>query len=178
MNKKGQFGFILLFFILVAVLLGGALLISIGVGVVRTSTDAIIPELEGIGMVGDTNVSQSAKYVTTPVNGFLNSLDWMGGVVYLVAIIGLFGLAFTYKYTMNKLFIAVFLGFAVLLIFLSIVISNMYEEFYTSNDELGTQLQSQSLLSWLILQAPLVFTVMIFAAGIVLFSGMNEEDTV
>ena len=96
----------------------------------------------------------------------------------MIAIIGLFGLAVTYRMTMNRLFIAIFFALAILLIIMSILMSNIYEDIYTGTDEFGTKMKEQTMMSYLILHSPMVFTVVIFISGIVLFSGIRQEEFV
>lgn len=175
MNKQGQIGNILLFFIIVAVLIVVGVVIGILASVIDIATDTIIPEIEGIGMVGDQNITQYSQYGTTPVNTFVQNLTWIGGVMYMMGVVGLFGIAFAFRLTMNRVYIILFFGLAILMIFLSILISNIYEDIYSGGDELSTRLQDQTILSYLVLHSPLIFTIVIFASGIVLFSGVSEE---
>jgi len=176
MNKKANFGFILLFFVLIAILLVVSFFIAISIGVIDTVADVVIPEIENIGMVGDSNITQYTQYGTQPVSILINSFTWMGGLAYMIAIIGLFGLAVTYRMTMNRLFIAIFFALAILLIIMSILMSNIYEDIYTGTDEFGTKMKEQTMMSYLILHSPMVFTVVIFISGIVLFSGIRQEE--
>ena len=175
MNKHGEFPLMLLFFIIVAVILVAGLFLSMGTSVIKIFTDVAIPELESIGSVGGSNISQYSAYVTTPIDIFVNSLSWMGGVVYLIAFIGLFGIALGFRVTMNKWLIGLFVLFAVLIIFMSIFISNIYESLYQDGTEFGENIRDQTLLSFLILQSPLILTIVIFVSGIVMFTGVGRE---
>jgi hypothetical protein len=177
MNKKGSFGVLLFFMIIIAVLIVAGVGIAILIGVINIGTDTIIPELSNIGMVDGSNISEYAEYTTTPVNTLISSFTWMGGVAYGMAIFGLIGLAIAFRLTMSKIFIVVFFAFAVLLLFLSILISNIYQDIYSGTDELATELKDQVMLSWLILKSPLIFSVVIFISGIILFSGIIQEES-
>jgi len=176
MDNKGNMGLILGFFILVAVLLGLGFLIVIGSSIVNLVFDEIVPEIEGIGTVGSANITQASEYSLTPLNTLVQSFTWIGGLVYIFGLIGLVGLSFAYRTTMNRWFIGIFVLFALLMIMASIFMSNIYEDFYDDSSDLGDRLKEHTMLSWLILNSPLVFTVVIFISGIILFSGVGEEQ--
>jgi len=178
MDKKGNMGFMLSFFIAIAILIVVSFFIAIVVGIISITSDTIIPEIEGIGLVGNSNISEYSEYGLKPVETLINSFSWIGGITYVIALFGLFGFAVTYRLTMNKFFIVLFFAFAILLIILSILMSNIYEDIYTGTDELSVEMQNQTLLSYLILHAPMILTVVIFVSGIILFSGMNQEEYV
>jgi len=177
-GKKGQVGFIIFFFILIAVFLVASLFIGIGSVVVKMATDTIIPEVENIGMVGNANITTYARYTTVPLSTLINSFTWMSGILYMTALIGLFVLAFGYRMTSNKWLIVFFFALTLLLILLSIFISNIYEDLYTGNDEIGKGLQEHTLLSFLVIHSPFIFSILIFASGIILFTGSEQEGFV
>ena len=58
----------------------------------------------------------------------------------------------------------------------SIVISNIYEDIYNGDDELGSRLRDQKILSFLMLNSPVIFTAVIFISGVILFTGINDEE--
>ncbi len=173
-NKKGNFGTMLFFFIIISVVLVVGLFIAIGTGVIKIFMDEFIPVIEGIGTIGNsTNITEYAGFALTPVEIFVDSLSWMGGVVYLVAFIGLFGLAIGFRVTMQKWLIGLFILLALLLIIMSIYISNIYEDLYGDNGVFGESMREQKLLSFLLLNCPLILTIIIFASGVVLFAGLD-----
>lgn len=66
--------------------------------------------------------------------------------------------------------------FVVLLIFGSIIISNMYEDLLNSGDSvIGDGLGSQKAMTYLLLHSPWVLTVFAFFVGIYIFSGTQRE---
>ncbi len=175
MNKRGDFGMMLFFFIVIAVVLVVGLFLAISTGVITIFMDEFVPVIEGIGTVGDsTNLTEYSGYALTPVETFVNSLSWMGGVVYLVAFFGLFGLAIGFRVTMNKWLIGLYVLMALLLIIMSIYISNIYEDLYGDTSDFGENIRSQKLLSFLILNCPMILTIIIFASGVVLFAGLED----
>ena len=58
---------------------------------------------------------------------------------------------------------------------MSMFISNIYEDFYSGTDDLATRMQEQTILSWMILYSPLIFAIIAFIAGAIMFSGGTEE---
>lgn len=178
MNRKGNFGLLLAMMILMAILIVGGFAIAIFIGVIDTATEVIIPEIEGIGVVGSSNISQYAEYTTVPITTLITSFTWIGGIMYMAAILGLIGISIAFRVTMSKVFIVMFFAFSILLIFLSIFMSNIYQDFYEDTGDFGDKLKEQVMLSWLILHSPLIFSVVIFISGIILFSGIMEENTI
>lgn len=177
-DKRGNFIAILFFFTVVAVLLVASLFLAFGGAAIDLVMDEVTPEISGIGEVGVANVSEYADYSIVPFNSFVQNLTWMTGVVYVLALIMLFGISIMYRATTHRVFIPIFIVMAILIILLSILISNIYEDFYKDNGDFGDRLKEQVLLSWLIINSPAVFIVMIFLSGIILFTGMGEGDIV
>lgn len=169
----------LLFFIIIAVLLVVSLFIAMGTSIITIVADAIIPEIQKIGVVdGGGNISEYADYGLKPVNIMIDSLSWFGGVIYMIALFGLFGIAIGYKITLSKWLIGMYILLAIMIIIMSIFISNIYEDLYQDSTEFGENIREQTLLSFLILQAPLILSITIFASGIILFSGLGQEEGV
>jgi len=179
-NKKGQFGAMLLFFIVIAFVLAAGLAIGILVSSASMFMNEFVPEIESIGTLSGTgaNVTEYSGYALTPLNTFISSWSWIGGVLYLVALIGLFGFAIGYKTTMNKWMMGLFIMFALLIIILSIIISNIYQDLYEDNSSFGDSIKSQKILSFLLLNSPFIMCIVVFASGIILFSGAGQEDMV
>jgi len=177
-DKRGNFITILFFFTVVAVLLSVSLFLAFGAAAVDLVMDEITPEIVGIGSVGVANISEYSEYSIVPFNSFIQNLKWLTGVVYALSLISLFGISFMYRTTTNRVFIPIFVVMAILLILLSILISNIYEDFYGDNEDFSDRLKEQVLMSWLIINSPIVFTVIIFLSGVILFTGMGEGDMV
>lgn len=178
MNKKGSFGAILFFFILIAIVLSAGLFLAIGGAVMDMFFDEFVPEIENIGTVGSSNITEYSEYGLTPVNTFVQSFTWLGGVIYMLAIILVFGMAIAARATANRWLIGFFMVTGFLLIIGSIFISNIYQDFYQDDGDLGTRLQNQEILSFLILHSPVIFSIVIFVSGIIVFSGLGEESYV
>ena len=180
MNFKGEanFGMFLGFFILVAIIMGAGLFIIVGSSAVNYAMDIIAPEVSSIGMLGSANMTTISSYAITPLNTLVQGFVWLTGALYFITFFGLFALAIGFKATMSKWMIPLFLLMAVLMLFASIFISNMYQDMYTTNDDVTIIMKEHVLLSWLILHQPMIFTVIILTSGIIMFSGMKEEDMI
>lgn len=176
MKNKGQIGGLIFFFLAVAfIIVAGIFLVFIS-GALNFVADTVVPEIQGIGTVGDTNITQVSEYAITPINTVIQNLTWLGGAIYVIMVIGLFGLAFTFRLTKMKVLMALFVGFAILMVFVSIIISNMYEDAYNDDGDFGSRLKEQTLLSYMILHSPMIFVVVIFVSGIIMFTGVGEDD--
>jgi len=167
-NKKGQMGIIIFFGILFVILILG-LVIGLVIALTNWTTETITPALEGIGMVENTNVSQAVTDTLGNVNSMVQTLTWMGGVIFVLAIVtcALF-VAFAGEST-PPIFMGLFFGFLILLIFLSIFVSNAYEDLYNGNDEIASRLQEQTILSYMLLYSPLILTVIAILTGVFIF---------
>jgi len=172
-NKKGNvFATIYLVGIMMVLLIVGVLVV-IGSSILNWTLDEAVPELTSIGMVGDANVSVIAGYGINPVNGFIQSWTWMTGVVYFFALFACIALAFVYRSTGEGWTIALFFGLMVVLILASIFMSNIYEEIYDGNDDLALRLQEHAMLSFFIIHSPLIFSLIGFISGIIIYTGDN-----
>lgn len=176
MNKKGNAMGILL-------VIGGALLLLVvafifvfGISTLEIVTDTITPELTGLGQVGDWNASSTMNMIMTPTNSIVSKLSWLGGIVYIIGLMGLLGLAFLYRTSNEKWVIFFFFGLMMVLILCSIFISNAYEAFYIGTDDIALGLQSQALLSYMILYSPGILTIIGFIAGAIMFGGAGVSN--
>jgi len=176
-NKRGQMWstIIIIGGLIALVLLIAAM--TIGWGVVKSATDIIIPEIASIGEVlPGANVSEYADYTLIPAGNILDNAGLMMGLIYIIGLVGLLGYAFIFRNNFNGWVAMFFVASVLLLIMLSIFVSQYYESFYLDQNELGTILRSATLVSFLIIQSPVILTIIAFIAGIILFTG-NREDS-
>lgn len=162
----------------ILLIVGGLmLLLLVGVGLAFGSAtinwvmDEVVPELTGIGMVGEANVTHAVEVTIVPVNNFIQQFTWVSGLLFLFGLIGLFGLANAYRSTGDKWLIGFFMVAVLLLIITSIFMSNIYEDVYNGNDVFAGILHEHVILSWFIIFAPAWMSILSFLAGILLFSG-------
>ena len=176
-NKKGGafFNVVIIVAILFMIMIIG-LLLAFGGMAVKWSVDTISPELKGLGMAGDANLSTIAGTIVTPVQNIVDSFTWLFGIVYVFALIMMFGLAFAFRITGNRWLMAIFVACMFLVIIGSILISNIYQDFYNDGTEVGIELHNMTLLSFMLLNGPIIISVIGFISGIIMFSGVEEES--
>lgn len=176
MNKKGSIEATMLIGGGLLILLFVAVVVAIGIGITNWGIDIIAPEITGLGDVAGVNITQVGGYVTTPVDSFANSLNWLGGILYILGLLAIFGLAFAYRSTSQRWLIPMFFSLMILIIISSIFISQIYESFYTGTNEVALSLQAQPVLSWMILYSPAIITLVGFIAGAIMFSGAGSPE--
>lgn len=176
-SKKGGgfFNVVLIVGLLFMVMIVG-LLLAFGGMAVKWTVDTISPELSSLGMAGDSNLSQVADYTVKPATTFVDSFSWLFGVIYVFAIIMMFGMAFAFKVTGNKWLMVVFFACMFLVVIGSIFISNIYQDFYEDSGDVGNELRAMTLLSFMLLNSPVIMSVVGFVSGIIMFSGLGGEE--
>lgn len=174
-NKKGQIHLIILIIGLLFFLLFVGLLLVFGAMTIDWVFDEAVPELSTLGNVGDSNLTEYSSYTLKPVNTVVQSFTWLGGVFYLLGLVAIIGISVAFRMTGDKWLAGFFFVCMFLLIFASIFISNIYEDFYNDGSEVGQRLHEQVLLSWLILYSPMIMSVIGFVCGIIMFTGEFSE---
>jgi len=178
-NKRGNVGFIIFFFIVIAVLMAIGLFLIIGSSAINYTFDILVPEISGIGVIGSTNMTDVSSYSMTPLNSVVQSLTWLVGVAYLIAILGVFGMAMIFRITAHRWLIPLFFVLAFMLIIMSIFMSNIYQDISQGNDTTITPIiQEHTLMDFLLINSPLIFAGIIFISGIIMFSGIQQEEFV
>ena len=172
-NKKGFSG-ILIFMVALLLILILGFIGSILVGLFGYAGDNIQPIFAELGVVGDTNLSQVAEYTITPANNFVQAMPWFIGFAYLAMLV--FSMIFVIGYESNPhpAFMGAYILFVILLIFGAIILSNMYQDIYSGNDDLALKLKEQTMLSYMILYSPGIIVLIAFITGIYLFSKPQE----
>jgi hypothetical protein len=176
--KKGNFNLVIILGVVLLVLLAGGMALSIGVATVDWVADEVVPEIDNLGVVGDANLTDIAEYSITPANVVVQSMTFLSGVIYVLGILACVGLAFAFRFTGNKWLAGLFVLIMLMIVLASIFVSNMYEDFYDDDSEMGTRLKEQTVLSWFILESPLVMSIVGFVCGIIMFTGEGGEETI
>lgn len=171
MNKKGNIIAILFIVGALFLLLFLGFMMAIGSSVINLVMDTAVPELTSLGVVGDFNASHAVEATITPVNTVIQNFTWLAGVVYIFGMIGVFGLAFTFRETGDKWLMGFFVALVLILVIGCIIMSNIYEEFYSGTDDIALRLKEHTLLSFMILYSPAIMGLIAFLSGIILFSG-------
>ena len=176
-NKKGNIMIIIMFIFILFVILFLGFIMLVGSSVMNYVFDIAVPELSNLGMVGNVNTTQVAGVTIAPLNNLVQSFTWMSGVLYVLLLIFSIVFVMVMKIAPNKWLIGFFFLCALILIIGSIFMSNIYEDFYDdAGSDLSTRLHEHTLLSYMVLYSPAIFSVMVFLVGIILFSGLNQEE--
>lgn len=178
MKKQGNILAIVIFFIILFLILFAGFLMVTGSAIINWVFDIAVPELTNLGTAGAVNMTEISGYTITPFNNIIQSFTWLTGVIYIMMLIGSIGFAVVMRASPSKWLIGFYVLLALVIVIASIFISNIYEDFYDGNDELATRLKEHTILSFMILYSPAVFTIIVFITGIILFSGLQEEGYV
>jgi len=178
MNKKGNAGAVILISLLTIFVLALGFVFVLTSSTVNFVSDTIVPEISNIGQVGDTNFTDISRITLTPIDNTLNTFNWLIGVGMVISLGLIIGLAYAFRGTANGMSITLFFVLALLMIVVSIILSNAYENFYFGNDFLGERLQDQPISSYLLLYSPMIYILVSFIGAIILFSGRGEEGII
>ena len=151
-------------------------IIVVGSAIFNWGFDEIIPELTDLGVVGGANFTEAASYTLEPLNDVVQSFTWLAGIMYIFILLGVIIMPFMFRGGMETWLIGFFFVLMLLLIIASMFMSNIYEEFYDDTGELADRLKEHVLLSFLVLHSPIIFTVISFIGGLVLFAGIGRDD--
>ncbi len=176
MNKKGQITKISTIILGLIMIVGVVAALTISWGIVKIGADEIVPALLTIGEVAPgINMSESIAIVTTPITIIIDNLGLIMALIYLLGIVGLLSYAYLMRTNVNGWVIALFIVSVLLVIISAIAVSQFYEEFYLTQDDLGEILRTATLVSYLIIYSPVILTIVAFIAGIILFTGEEEQ---
>jgi hypothetical protein len=173
-NKKGQTG-IVIFFVFLAIILLAGFVFAIVTGALTYASGVIAPVFTGLGTVEGANLSQAAQYTVGTANTLVQAAPWIIGFAYLFALLASILFVLSYDKSMNPMWMGGYFVFMIALVLLAIIISNAYQDIYQGTDEIALSLQSMTILSYLILYSPHIFTIITVVAGIFLFAGKQGE---
>jgi hypothetical protein len=176
MNKKAQITRISTIILGLIMVVGIVAAATISWGIVKIGSDEIVPELLAIGEVGPgINISKPIEIITTPMTTIIDNLGLIMALIYILGIVGLLSYAYLMRTNVNGWVIALFVVSVLLVIISAIAVSQFYEEFYLDQDDLGEILRTATLVSYLIIYSPIILTIVAFIAGIILFTGEEEQ---
>ena len=176
-NKKGSLEGALYIAGGLAILLIVGVIFAIGSGVLSWVFTTATPSFIGLDQnISGWNASQTSSMVLNPLNSLVSSMSWMGGVLYVIGLLAIFGLAYAFRISNQRWIVPLFFCMMILIVMASIFISNIYQDIYTGTDEMALLLQAQPVLSTMILQSPLILTICGFIAGAIMFSGAGQNE--
>lgn len=175
-NKRGAIGIIIFFSIMIIILIIGFGLTLVW-SVVDIASDEITPVMEGLGMVGDVNVSQAAEYSFGQADNVVQALPLVIVFMYVMALIFTLVFVVVVGYNPHPAFISLYIGLMFLLILGCIVISNMYQDIISSDDDIGSRLREQSTMTFLLIHSPLINTAIAIIGGLLMFSYRSPYES-
>jgi uncharacterized membrane protein (DUF485 family) len=176
MNKKGQLDGLLLWGMIILIVIIGSVVVVIGSGILTWSSGTINEITSGLGMQGDTNLSRVSDSTIGVANTMIQMLQWGSGVILIFAIIAILAFSMTIRLNPNGLMLGLFLFMVIAFIISSIYISDIYQEFLTGSDEIATEMKGMGMASMILIYLPQIITVISFIGGIIIFTGMGEEN--
>lgn len=175
MNNKGNLNAVAIIFFAIV----GIMLFAFAGGIFSVITNNFIGEVQpiigGLGDTGVANFSEVNQMTFIPLQRTTQTFNWLFGVLLAVGLLSTFILAVSYRFTGNQWIIPVFIIVGILVVLISILISNSYESFLVGNDIVATGLKEQEVLSFLLVYAPIISTIVFFIAGIIMFTGSGDE---
>ncbi len=174
MNNKGSIQTVLFFGLASVVIILGGLAFLLGSGVVNFLFGEVEPIIQEIGVVGGANITEYIEYGFNPIHSFVQSWRWIGGVGYAFSLIALLGLASGARMTGSRPLMGLYFLVLLVIILGSIYVSNMFEDLTAGAGTLELIMQDHTLLGLLILNAPVIFVIIGFVGGIIMFSGVGE----
>lgn len=175
MNRRGAIGLVIFFLVLMTILIVGFFAVMV-LSAVDIVSDEVTPIMKDLGVVGDTNLSQVAGYTFEKTNSVVQALPWVVAFGYAMALIFTLVFVFVVGYNPHPAFIGFYIGLMILLIFLCIIMSNIYQDIYTGGDEIATRLQDQAIMSYMILHSPWVMSFIAIIGGILMFTRQSSSE--
>ena len=175
-NKKGQMNImpLIIFGVVLFVVLFIGFMMATGTAILNWVFDIGVPAISNLGTHSGVNLTEAVDLTFVPLNNLIQQFTWLTGVLYVMMLGGVMGMAVMFRGSPDKWLIGFFLALIFVVVLGSMFMSNIYENFYDSGSELGTRLQEQVILSFMILYSPLIFSIIAFISGIILFSGQQE----
>lgn len=174
-DKKGIMGIVFFFLILFTILIIGFIGVMV-LSAVGFASDTVTPIMTDLGVAGDANVSEASEVTFGTVDTLVGSLPWLLTFAYIAMIIFSIIFVVSYQFSPHPAYIGVYFLFVVLLIFGAILMSNMYENIYTSAPgEIGDGIRDQTSMSFLMIHSPIIFAVIAFLVGIYMFVGNKDN---
>jgi len=174
-GKKGAIGIIIFFMALMLILVLGFIAVMAW-SVLDIASDELTPIMSELGMAGETNISQAAEFTFGTANSFVQAMPWLIALGYVMALIFTLVFVFIVGYNPHPAFIGFYLVLMILLVFLCIIMSNMYQDIYTGTDEIATRLQEQTTSSYLILHSPFIMALIAIIGGILMFARQSTAE--
>lgn len=171
MDKGG--GFTDLFvFIIVAFAIGIIVVVFLYIG--ATATSQLHTSMDNL-TIGNANVSQTIDNTMGKTNLAYQTLKWTSVLMIFAMIIGIF--IGSYMVTTKPVFLIPYIFLVIIAIIVSVGMANGYHELM-QNTTMASTFATTNAMNWLLLNLPIVVTVVGLAGGLIMFSrlGKGEEQ--
>jgi hypothetical protein len=176
-DKRGEFGVVISLFLVLAIVLGVGFFLAIISGIFGYVGNEVTPILNEVASTsGIEGMNNSVNDTIGISNTIIQSLPVLIGGGYILALIFSLGFVFVYRITANPMYIGLYFALMVLLFLGSIMMSNAYQDLYEGSDVLATSLQSQGLMSYMILYSPFILCFIAGISGIFMFARPSQEE--
>lgn len=174
-NKKGVIGIMLFFLALLTILILGFIAAMVWAATDFVS-DEVTPIMEDLGVVAGANLSQASENTFGVLDDVIQAFNWVIAMSYVLALVFTLVFILVVGYSPHPAFIAIYFVLMILLIFGCVVMSNMYQDIYTSEDEISSRLQEQTILSYMILYSPIIMVIFAAVGGILMFARRSSAE--
>ena len=178
MNKRGNMVILVMFLAFIMIAMFYAFITVLGSSIITYSSDTLNDITSDLGMAGSSNLSEYSDMTVGTVNTALQMLKWGAGVIVAVLILAILIFAGAVRVAPSKFLIGGYVLIMMLIVFTSIILSNVYEDIYQSGDEIADELHEMGMANFLLTHMPLIICVVGFIGGVVIFTGLGEEEYV
>lgn len=167
-NKSGAISdlFLLMVAGFMIVLLAGAFILAFGI-----VTDNLIAIDTG---AGEPNISDAASITFGNINTAIQQFRWWTFALIIGFSISIFLSNFLIR--VNPVFFIFHIMITIIAVVVAIIISNAYEVVYTSSGLFGAELQTFVGTSWLLLNLPILISVVGVLGGVFQFIGITKDE--
>jgi hypothetical protein len=176
MNKKGELMQVIYVFGTIILFVSFIFMLSLGAPIVKNTWGTITDSVSGIGTINGANFTNITGQVTSPITNIINNYHIWLAIIYIAGIILIFSLAFVFRGNVGGWNISLFLFVSILIIIVCIVMSNTYENFYSTSGYISDGMSDAGIVNYLILYMPTIMTIVCFFAGVVMMSGGNRYE--
>lgn len=172
-DKRGGFTDLFIFIIVSFIV---ALIVVVFLFIGKTAQDQLHESMDGMDLGdGNNNVSVVIDNTMGATYGAYQTLRWTGVLMIFGMIIGIF--IGSYMVTTKPIFFIPYIFLVIIAIVVSVGMANAYDVLM-AEDLLADAFAQTGGLNWLILNLPIVVTIVGFAGGLIMFSrlGKGEEQ--
>ena len=176
MNKKGNILTIAFLALIVLIVIVGAFFLTVGSGILTFASGTVNEITSGLGMAGSSNLSAISDVSIGTLNTTIQMLQWGSGVLIVFGLLGILMFAGAIRFRPSGMLIGLYFLMIIILMFVAIYMSNTYEGLLNGTDDLALELKEMTMASFLVLYMPAIVIIMAFVGGIIIFSGVGEDN--